>query len=414
MFKHRRRNSVQILKMLLSFSSISLLFMFCNGGEFSESMSLSNFIRAVDPENRLRIDRIMLLSHPCSYKLKGIICDLRATAVVEIRLVNLSLNGILDVDHMCKLRNLRVLCLARNGIKGTIPNSILKCTSLRYLDLSRNSLSGNVPVVLTKLKNLRRLDISDNHFMTVVHNTTPKVIPVKEKPLDSRRFKDSFPQKKSETGYAMAPISLMPLHTRQDEEKSKMYKRWGMWILVCLGFTILLLLVVLFLYMRAVRGGKETETLKELAQSPSRSPPIEEMDEEKPEERRSELVLFVEKEEWFKLEDLLEAAADLHTQGLWSSLYMVKLKNNAIYAVKRLKKLKVSFEEFALTMGKIGNLKHQNILPLIGYNSTDEEKLLIYRYQKNGSLLTLFESKLIEKHVFVSGFGIFYADLHVY
>lgn len=95
MFKHRRRNSVQILKMLLSFSSISLLFMFCNGGEFSESMSLSNFIRAVDPENRLRIDRIMLLSHPCSYKLKGIICDLRATAVVEIRLVNLSLNGIL-------------------------------------------------------------------------------------------------------------------------------------------------------------------------------------------------------------------------------------------------------------------------------------------------------------------------------
>lgn len=93
---------------------------------------------------------------------------------------------------------------------------------------------------------------------------------------------------------------------------------------------------------------------------------------------------------------------------------MVKLKNNAIYAVKRLKKLKVSFEEFALTMGKIGNLKHQNILPLIGYNSTDEEKLLIYRYQKNGSLLTLFESKLIEKHVFVSGFGIFYADLHVY
>ncbi|XP_022852565.1 probable leucine-rich repeat receptor-like protein kinase IMK3 [Olea europaea var. sylvestris] len=321
MFKHRRRNSVQILKMLLSFSSISLLFMFCNGGEFSESMSLSNFIRAVDPENRLRIDRIMLLSHPCSYKLKGIICDLRATAVVEIRLVNLSLNGILDVDHMCKLRNLRVLCLARNGIKGTIPNSILKCTSLRYLDLSRNSLSGNVPVVLTKLKNLRRLDISDNHFMTVVHNTTPKVIPVKEKPLDSRRFKDSFPQKKSETGYAMAPISLMPLHTRQDEEKSKMYKRWGMWILVCLGFTILLLLVVLFLYMRAVRGGKETETLKELAQSPSRSPPIEEMDEEKPEERRSELVLFVEKEEWFKLEDLLEAAADLHTQGLWSSLY---------------------------------------------------------------------------------------------
>ncbi|CAI9787791.1 unnamed protein product [Fraxinus pennsylvanica] len=392
MFKHRRRNSVQILKMLLNFASISLLFLFCNGGEFSESTSLSNFIRAVDPENRLRIDRNTLLLHPCSYKLKGIICDLRATTVVEIRLVNLSLTGILDVDYMCKLQNLRVLSLARNCIKGTIPNSISKCTSLRYLDLSRNSLSGNVPVVLTKLKNLRRLDISENHFTTVVHITTQKVIRVKEKPLHSRRFKDNFPRKESETGYVMAPISLMPRRTRQDEGKSKMYKRWGIGILVFLGFTIILLLVVLFLYTRAVRGAKETETLKTLAQSPSKSPPIEVMDEQKPEERLSELVFFVEKEEWFELEDLLGAAADLHTQSLWSSLYMVQLKNNAIYAVKRLTKLKVSFEEFGLTMGKIGNLKHQNILPLVGYNSTDGEKLLIYRYQKNGSLLTLFES----------------------
>ncbi|KAL2547261.1 putative inactive receptor kinase [Forsythia ovata] len=152
--------------------------------------------------------------------------------------------------------------------------------------------------------------------------------------------------------------------------------------------------------MRAVRRAKEAETLKAVAQSPSKSPPIKVMDEAKPEERHSELVFFVEKEEWFKLEDLLEAAADLHTQGLWSSLYMVQLKNNAMFAVKRLKKLVVSFEEFGLTMGKIGNLKHQHILPLIGYNSTDEEKLLIYRYQRNGSLLTLFDNYIEGKRNF--------------
>jgi uncharacterized membrane-anchored protein len=70
----------------------------------------------------------------------------------------------------------------------------------------------------------------------------------------------------------------------------------------------------------------------------------------------------------------------------------VKL-GNIVYAVKRLKKLQVSFEEFGQTMRQIGNLKHPNILPLVGYNSTDEEKLLIYKYQSSGSLLNLLEGK---------------------
>ena len=75
-----------------------------------------------------------------------------------------------------------------------------------------------------------------------------------------------------------------------------------------------------------------------------------------------------------------------------SSLYKVKL-GNILYAVKRLKKLQVSFEEFGQTMTQIGNLKHPNILPLVGYNSTDEEKLLTYKYQSSGSLLNLLEGK---------------------
>lgn len=108
-------------------------------------------------------------------------------------------------------------------------------------------------------------------------------------------------------------------------------------------------------------------------------------------------MFFVEDEESFKFEDLLEAAADLWGQSLYSSLYKVMLKNNStIFDVKRLKKLQVSFEEFGHTMRKIGKLNHQNILPLVGYNSTSEEKFLIYKYQRNENLFALFESKSIE------------------
>jgi hypothetical protein len=111
-------------------------------------------------------------------------------------------------------------------------------------------------------------------------------------------------------------------------------------------------------------------------------------------ERRSELVFFVEEQERFKLEDLLEATADLQNQTICSTLYKVILKNSSLFAVKRLKKLQVSFEEFGQTMIQIGNLRHPNILPLVGYHSTNEEKLFIYNYQSNGSLLNLLEGKL--------------------
>ncbi|XP_055826312.1 leucine-rich repeat receptor-like protein kinase PXC1 [Solanum dulcamara] len=43
-------------------------------------------------------------------------------------------------------------------------------------------------------------------------------------------------------------------------------------------------------------------------------------------------------------------------------------------------------------MKKIRNLKHQNVLPLVAYYSSNDEKMLIYKYQNSGSLLTLFKN----------------------
>ncbi|MED6123309.1 hypothetical protein PIB30_047899 [Stylosanthes scabra] len=91
------------------------------------------------------------------------------------------------------------------------------------------------------------------------------------------------------------------------------------------------------------------------------------------------------------MEDLLRAAADLRSESFSSSLYKVKLvENGAHYAVKRLKNVQASSDdEFGETLKKISKLKHPNILPLVGYRSTNEERLVIYKYQSNGSLLNL-------------------------
>ncbi|KAL2473096.1 putative inactive receptor-like protein kinase [Forsythia ovata] len=393
---------VLLLRVLVSIASIALLVTSCNGGKFSESTSLLNFIRAVDPENVLRIERNRIVSDPCSYKWKGVKCNSGGTTVIEIRLVNLSLTGILDVESLCKLPNLELLSLAGNSIKGTIPDSISKCKSLTYLDLSRNSLSGSIPTALTKLKSLRTLDISQNHFtgrVTTCRSSKRSFSclqnglitqDLKQNRANLSTFQENVPRK---------ALSESSPDTNPETEHHKSHTKRGLWILLGIGIVILVL-VLLFTITRAVKRARDKKILKALANTPSKTPPIKAADEVQPQQRRTELVFFVEPEERFKLEDLLEATAGLRTKGLCSSLYIVQLKNNAIFAVKRLKKLRVSFEVFGQTMRKIGNLKHPNILPLVAYNSTKEEKLLIYKYQRNESLLTLLANYNEGKRIF--------------
>ncbi|KAG6756264.1 hypothetical protein POTOM_039689 [Populus tomentosa] len=163
---------------------------------------------------------------------------------------------------------------------------------------------------------------------------------------------------------------------------------------VPLAFGIVFLSVLAyFVNKKFSDSAKEREILKSLAHSPQKTPPPVPEEDLKPKERCSELVFFVKEKERFGLDDLFEATADLQSQTPSGSLYKVKLGIIVYGAVKRLKKLQVSFEEFGQTMRRIGTLKHPNILPLVGYNSTDEEKLLIYKYQSSGSLLNLLEAR---------------------
>ncbi|XP_045828921.1 probable inactive receptor kinase At5g53320 [Trifolium pratense] len=138
---------------------------------------------------------------------------------------------------------------------------------------------------------------------------------------------------------------------------------------------------------------EEIEVKKNHLDSPIKKPITHEVRLKGGDSNNSELVFFVEDHERFKLEDLLRAKADLRSENFWSSLFKVKLENNVEYAVKRLKNLKVSCDEFGETLRKISKVKHQNILPLVGYRSTDEEKLIIYKYQSNGSLLNLLNER---------------------
>ncbi|XP_049414874.1 probable inactive receptor kinase At4g23740 [Solanum stenotomum] len=363
-----------LLKFIVSVL-LSLLFIrFCNGGEFIESKSFISFLVAIDPNNVLNVDRNALFSYPCYYNLHGVKCDLRSGEVIEIRLENMNLSGVIDAESLCKLSNLRVLSLARNKIEGTVPESLSSCKSLTVLDLSSNFLSGNSLVLmqsLTRIKNLKKLNISKNNFtysqrMMSLHAL--RRVTIKESSSSTTVSDD----KKTKNHH----VSLM------------------VWVLISLG-TVIVFVVLVFLYMRCVGTVKDKEVIKEVVDYPSpRKTPSDEVVDGvcNTEEKSSELYFFMEDVEKFTMDDLLEATANLTKQGICSSLYKVHISRSGVFAVKRLKKLQVGFKEFSRTMKKIGSLKHQNVLPLVAYYSSNDEKMLIYKYQNSGSLLTLFEN----------------------
>ncbi|WKA12580.1 hypothetical protein VitviT2T_029953 [Vitis vinifera] len=369
----------------------SLLVMVCEGGQLLKSQFFFNFIQAVDPENILGIGWNGSLPHPCMLQRKGVKCNSQAEAIVDIRLENLNLSGIIDADSLCKLPFLRVVSLAKNLIRGSIPESISLCTSLTYLNLSSNLLNGSVPGALTGMKNLRSLDISHNHLLGKIPD------------FDKHLYKFSLKSNEFLVNETRSLVTMSqgpsPKPETSEARHEKGIRIWASYapVVICIGF---FLLFAFFVNKKAVRSAKEKEILKSLGASPLKSPRTKTTDEVKPEKACSELVFFVGEHARFRLEDLLESAADLQSQSLCSSLYKVTLKNDAVYAVKRVRKLQGGFEEFGQTMRRIGNLRHPNILPLVCYNSSKEEKLLIYNYQRNGSLQTLLENYIEGKREF--------------
>lgn len=160
---------------------------------------------------------------------------------------------------------------------------------------------------------------------------------------------------------------------------------------------VLLGILAFVVNMKIIKSWKEKKNAKNIAHSSPKTSTFTSVKEVDQEEKHQELVFFVEEEDQFRLENLLDAGADMQNQNYCSSLYKVQLNNNVAYAVKRLKKLPANNEEFDRTMAMVGKLNHPNILPLVAYSCQGDEKLLIYKYQNKGSLLSLMESKLHTK-----------------
>ncbi|XP_057998327.1 PTI1-like tyrosine-protein kinase At3g15890 [Hevea brasiliensis] len=102
----------------------------------------------------------------------------------------------------------------------------------------------------------------------------------------------------------------------------------------------------------------------------------------------------------YTLKELLHATNTFHNdkkigEGAFGSVYWGRTSKGVGIAVKRLKAMSAKAEmEFAVEVEILGRVRHKNLLGLRGFYAGGDERLIVYDYMPNHSLITHLHGQL--------------------
>ncbi|XP_039029508.1 probable inactive receptor kinase At5g58300 [Hibiscus syriacus] len=246
---------------------------------------------------------------------------------------------------------------------GPIPRSLLELELLESLQLQENNLSGTIPEF--DQESLTSFNVSNNKISGPIPGT---------RTLKSFGFASYF-----NNGPDMCDSSSSSSCHFSDEHKARDSKRKSIatlvMVLVIIGLVTVILLLILYI--------KKSRRIKNLM----KSYPFEEKVDLKLEDEEKKLVFMADEAGCFDLNDLLKASAEGLGKGVCGHTYKATVEDGKPIVVKHLRELKpFSNEEFMKLVRRIADQKHPNLLPLMAYYYSKDEKLFVYRYVKNGNL----------------------------
>lgn len=113
-------------------------------------------------------------------------------------------------------------------------------------------------------------------------------------------------------------------------------------------------------------------------------------------EKTLDLIFFEKDMSVFDMDDLLRASAEVLGKGKLSTTYKAILESGSVVAVKRLKEMNsLSKKEFTQQIQLLGKLKHENLVEMMSFYYSKDEKLIVYEYVPQGDLFELLHGSFI-------------------
>ncbi|KAL6984847.1 hypothetical protein U1Q18_018228, partial [Sarracenia purpurea var. burkii] len=359
--------------------------------------------------------------------------------LTQLRVLSLRsnrLSGQIPLDFS-NLKSLRNLYLQNNQFSGEFPASIIDLSRLNRLDLSGNNFTGKIPVAVGNLTQLTGFFLQNNGFtgelpningsanllnFNVSNNHLNGSIPASLSKFPASAFAGNIglcgeplpPCSPFGASPAPSPSSIPPPENPSGKRNKKLSTASIVAISVAAALCFILLLLILLLRLRKRQhhrrlAAKPDQKLPATARSAAvaaeagtssskdevtggggggASSSVEQGE-------RNSLVFFEGGGVYgFDLEDLLRASAEVLGKGGGGTSYKAVLEEEEEYGgttvvVKRLKDVVVSQKEFESQMEVLGEMKHDNVVPLRAYYYSKDEKLLVYDFMPRGSLSAL-------------------------
>jgi hypothetical protein len=107
-------------------------------------------------------------------------------------------------------------------------------------------------------------------------------------------------------------------------------------------------------------------------------------------EKLGQLEFCNKKFQVFDMDDLLRASAEVLGRGDFGVTYKATLETGNTVAVKRLSYInELNKREFIQQMQLLGELKHENLVEIISFYHSEDQKLVIYELVSDGTLFEL-------------------------
>uniref|UniRef100_A0A0E0JYI8 non-specific serine/threonine protein kinase n=1 Tax=Oryza punctata TaxID=4537 RepID=A0A0E0JYI8_ORYPU len=316
--------------------------------------------------------------NPCTWN--SVICDNNYN-VIQVTLAARGFAGVLS-PRIGELKYLTVLSLAGNRISGGIPEQFGNLSSLTSLDLEDNLLVGEIPASLGQLSKLQLLILSDNNFNGSIPDSLAKISSLTDIRLANNNLSGQIPgplfqvARYNFSGNHLNCGTNFPhsCSTNMSYQSGSQSSKIGIVLGTVGGVIGLLIVAALFLFCKGRRKSHLREVFVDVAGEDDRRIAF------------GQLKRFA----WRELQIATDNFSERNVlgQGGFGKVYKGVLPDGTKIAVKRLTDYESPGGEaaFLREVELISVAVHRNLLRLIGFCTTQTERLLVYPFMQNLSV----------------------------